>query len=208
MGHKLSNWVGVVLLLLPFAASAVPLTFSDCVAGNPPTEATVATCSGSANNVYLGAGGTTSLSYTHDVTDDGFLVSDTILSAALKIDFNDDGDTQNESVNIFIDFNGNGLFTDSGEQVASGFDPSGADFSCIGSCATALATALSDGITAIRLAVGSAGGANNDFYFSDSLLALNVDRAAVSRLPEPATLALLGSMLFGIGITARRRNHC
>jgi hypothetical protein len=70
-------------------------------------------------------------------------------------------------VNIFIDFNGNGLFTDCGEQVASGVDPSGAEFSCAGSYATAIATALSDGITAIRLAIGSAGGANNYFYFSD-----------------------------------------
>lgn len=207
MKNMLGKLLCAVSMLLPLAAAAVPMTFSECIAGNPPVEATLATCSGSANNVYLSAGGTTVLTYTHDLTDEGFLATDTILSAALSIDFNDDADTQNESVNVFIDFNGNGLFTDSGEQVASGFDPAGADFACSGTCATSLAGALTDGITAIRLAIGSAGGANNDFYFSDSLLTLNIDRSvtATPSLPEPAILALLGPMLFGIGITARRR---
>jgi hypothetical protein len=87
-----------------------------------------------------------------------------------------------------------------------GGDPSGAEFSCAGSYATAIATALSDGITAIRLAIGSAGGAKNDFYCSDPLLTLNVDRGVTAAsLSEPAMLALLTPMLFGIGITARRR---
>jgi hypothetical protein len=98
MVHKLNNWIGAVFLFLPFAAGAVPLTFTDCVTGNPPAEVSVATCSGSANSVYLSAGGTASLNYTHDLTDDGFLATDTILSAALSIDFNDDADTQNEGV--------------------------------------------------------------------------------------------------------------
>lgn len=205
MKNKLGRWLCAVIIFVPFAAAAVPMTFSDCVAGNPPAEQTLAACAGSTSNLYLSSRGTTALSYTHDLIDDGFLSTDTILSAALTIDFNDDGDVQNESVNIFIDFNGNGVFTDGGEQVASNFDPAGGNFSCTGSCSTSLASALADGITAIRLSLGAVGGVTADFYFSDSLLTLDVDRsAAVQRLPEPGTLALLGAILFGIGISTRR----
>ncbi|MGE5526623.1 MAG: hypothetical protein ACM3SS_23135 [Rhodospirillaceae bacterium] len=205
MKNKPSQWLCALVVFLPFAAGAVPMTFSDCVAGNPPAEQTLAACAGSTSNLYLSSRGATTLSYTHDLTDDGFLTTDTILSAALTIDFNDDGDVQNESVNIYIDFNGNGSFADGGEQVASNFDPAAGNFSCTGNCSALLANALADGITAIRLSVGAVGGVTADFYFSDSLLTVDVDRtAAVQRLPEPGTLALLGGILFGIGITAHR----
>jgi hypothetical protein len=150
--------LAAAMLAGPGSAHAAIIVFTDCIAGNPPAETTAATCAGSANNVLLSAGGTTSVTYSHDLSNNGFIVGDTVTAATLAIDFNDDGDRGgNEGVDIFIDFNGNGIFA-AAEQVADEFDPNGADFSCTGACQTSLIAALADGLTAIRLAVGGTGG--------------------------------------------------
>jgi hypothetical protein len=196
------------LFVAPQAAHALAISYTDCVAGNPPAEASAATCAGSTNSVLLSAGGTTSLNYTHDFTDDGFLVTDTILAASLLIDLNDDGGTGDpaEGVNIFIDFNGNGSFADAGEQVATNVAAAN-DFSCTGACNTALLAALADGLTGIRLAVAQAAGPNNDFYFADSTLTIRAERADSTQVPEPATLALFGVALAGFGFARRRKQR-
>ena len=153
--------LGVALLWLfvaPQAAHALAISYTDCVAGNPPAEASAATCAGGTNSIYfradLSAGGIATLTYTHDLTDNGFMSGDIVAAASLVIDFNDDGDQgNNEGVNIFIDFNGNGIF-EATEQVASNFDPDGVDFSCTGACNTSLVAALSENDHVVNVGVG------------------------------------------------------
>ena len=103
-GVRLSA-TGVALLWLfvaPQVAHALAISYTDCVAGNPPAEASAATCAGSTNSVLLSAGGTTSLNYTHDFTDDGFLVTDTILAASLLIDLKIPATQQKKSISLSI----------------------------------------------------------------------------------------------------------
>src|SRR5688572_2865793 len=133
--------VGGILLASAAVSFAIPMQFTDCVDSTNGTAGGVqavagSTCSASpsANDLFLSPTGTTTLTFSHNVSDNGFLPTDSIASVSLLVDLRDDGGPAdgNEQVDIFIDFNGNNAF-DAGEQVANDVNASG-DFTCTGAC--------------------------------------------------------------------------
>lgn len=210
---RIMNSVGklaaaLLLCAAPGLVQAAIITITECVAGDPPAEVAVAICLGSTNSVYLNGASVDLLTYTHDITDDGFAAGDTIVSATLVIDLNDDVTDERpggESVDISIN----------GTLVANNYDAS-LDFLCTGTlpgtCGAVLIAALQappPGHAPILIEVHSAS-ANNDFFFADSLLTVvaNVNGGVPpgQEIPEPATLLLLACGLVGMAFLRRRKN--
>lgn len=150
--------------------------------------------------------GNAPLSYTHDLNNDlfgnSFGAGDTVLGASLTIWLYDDS------------LGGDGWFGDGSEKVKFNFDSTGwtSSYEVNGNGANlgllddlfehtfwnfSLTDLLADGLLNISLKA-SAG----DFKFDKSLLVAYGDRAKV---PEPATVALLGAALLGFALIQRRR---
>ena len=150
--------------------------------------------------------GTGPLNFQLDLGDDGFnAATDTITGASLTVWLYDD--------NLFGD---NRFLGDASEKVKFNFDSTGwsassevnghglnlgwlDDFFEHTFSFTSLTDLLSDGL--LNVSLKSAAG---DFRFDKSLLVAYGDRAKV---PEPATVALLGAGLLGFAMIQRRRRQ-
>jgi hypothetical protein len=105
-------------------------------------------------------------SWTHDITDDGFSIGDTVNSASLSFQFSDDGDWWGEWATIIInvfDFQDGGFFE----------IDTGALYLNVG--ASGVASLNDDGT--LYVSIKSRGG---DFYLGDVTLTADVTAAAVS----------------------------
>jgi len=128
-----------------------------------------------------------SRSWTHDITDDGFSIGDTVTSAELSFDLYDDRDRRGEWALVIIDqfdFQDGGLFEIDTEIL-------GLEVGLSGLLSLNSNGTLDVSITKLR----------GDFGLRDVVLSANV----VSAVPEPGTIALLGFGLVGLGFARRKQ---
>ena len=130
---------------------------------------------------------TSTLSFTHDITDNGFAPGLSITSATLAVHLTDEGGSENYSILI-----GAGLQSLTVANLGS------SNIDTIPLNAAALADLAADG--AISVAVRSNAGS---FSFAGSVLTAQVAEASAS-VSEPAPVALLALALTGLGLTRLR----
>ena len=130
---------------------------------------------------------TSTLSFTHDITDNGFAPGLSITSATLAVHLTDEGGSENYSILI-----GAGLQSLTVANLGS------SNIDTIPLNAAALADLAADG--AISVAVRSNAGS---FSFAGSVLTAQVAEASAS-VSEPAPLALLALAFLGLGLTRPR----
>lgn len=130
------------------------------------------------------------LSFTHNINGDINTATDTIIFANLSIKISDPfgGD---EALTITLDLTPQGL----GAVANSGFTFHSFD---TGTSILTLGMLQSDGLLDVTLAVGT----GQSIYFQRSDLSGTAESREV---PEPATLAVLGMGLLGLGIARRRQ---
>jgi hypothetical protein len=127
------------------------------------------------------------LSFTHNITDNGFLAGlQTISSATIAVHLSDEGSSENYSILI-----GDALQTVTVANLGSNV------VETIPLDATALADLAADGMITVRVRSNS-----GSFSFADSILTAQV-AGVTSSVPEPSSLLLLAIGLTGLSLRAR-----
>jgi len=143
--------------------------------------------------------GTGYISYVHDITDNGFAIGDTINSATLNIFLKDSGGSEGITITVSL----------GQTQTDANIGTTATETVIL--TAPSVADLQADGLIGVKVGVQQqSSGQPSDFVFDRSELSVDFTKKGVNlnpaaTVPAPATLALIGLGLTGIGLRKRRK---